>query len=104
MMSKVWMICSTIWPPLFALSRHQGECSELQKYFPSISPGAPGLMLGKYFCNSLHSPWWRDKAKSGGQIVEQIIHTFDIIRYLLGEPESVFARTANLFHKEVPDY
>lgn len=26
----------------------------------------PGLISGRYFCNSLHSPWWRDCSKSGG--------------------------------------
>ncbi|HEX29911.1 TPA: Gfo/Idh/MocA family oxidoreductase [Candidatus Poribacteria bacterium] len=66
--------------------------------------GEPGLMIGKYMCNSLHSPWWRDKSKSGGQIVEQIIHTYDIIRYFLGEPESVFCQADNIFHKNVENY
>ena len=33
---------------------------------------------------------WRERAKSGGQIVEQIIHTYDVIRYFLGEPETVY--------------
>jgi predicted dehydrogenase len=68
------------------------------------SYGPVGLMMGRYMCNSLHSPWWRDKTKSGGQIVEQIIHIFDLIRYFMGEPETVFARWNNIFHKDVPDY
>ncbi len=33
--------------------------------------------------------WWRDKNVSGGQIVEQTIHQFDIIRYVFGEPVEV---------------
>lgn len=35
--------------------------------------------------------WWRKRDMSGGQAVEQTIHQFDIIRYLYGEPETVFA-------------
>ena len=35
--------------------------------------------------------WWRDKSLSGGQAMEQTIHQFDIIRYLYGEPETVFS-------------
>jgi predicted dehydrogenase len=82
-----------------------GEAVErVKSLLESGKAGPPGLMLGKYFCNALHAPWWREKSKSGGQIVEQIIHTFDVVRYLLGEPESVFARTANLFHKDVANY
>ncbi|MGC9359583.1 MAG: Gfo/Idh/MocA family protein [Anaerolineae bacterium] len=42
--------------------------------------GAPGVY------------WWRIKALSGGQIVEQTTHTFDLARFLLGEPVDVFAR------------
>ena len=68
------------------------------------SYGPVGLMMGRYMCNSLHSPWWRNKTKSGGQIVEQIIHIFDLIRYFMGEPETVFARWNNIFHRDVPDY
>ncbi|GMV78900.1 MAG: dehydrogenase [Planctomycetota bacterium] len=60
--------------------------------------------VGRYFCNSLHSPWWRMKDKSGGQIVEQIIHQFDLCRYLLGKPVQVFAYTANLAHRDVENY
>lgn len=66
--------------------------------------GAPGLMLARYFCNSLHAPWWRQKDKSGGQLVEQVIHMIDLLRYFLGQPVSVVGRQANLFHRDVPDY
>jgi predicted dehydrogenase len=42
--------------------------------------------------------------KSGGQIVEQVIHMFDLLRYLVGDPVSVYSRQENLFHRDVPDY
>ena len=35
------------------------------------------------------TPWWGQKELSGGQIVEQTIHQFDIVRYVMGEPEEV---------------
>jgi len=82
-----------------------GEAVEKVKaLLESGQAGPPGLMIGKYQCNSLHAPWWRRKDKSGGQIVEQIIHTFDIVRYFLGEPTTVFSRMENIFHKDVEDY
>jgi len=68
------------------------------------SAGAPGLMVARYFCNALHAPWWRVREKSGGQVVEQIIHIFDLARYLLGRPEVVYGRQVNLFHREVEGY
>lgn len=65
---------------------------------------AIGLMSARYFCNALHAPWWRMQDKSGGQIVEQVIHMFDLIRYLMGDPVSIYSRQVNLFHRNVPDY
>lgn len=66
--------------------------------------GAIGLMSARYFCNALHAPWWRMREKSGGQVVEQVIHMFDLMRYLMGDPVSVYSRQTNLFHQDVPDY
>lgn len=82
-----------------------GEAIEtLKEMIASGEAGMPGLMSARYFCNSLHAPWWRSRDKSGGQLVEQIIHMVDLIRYLLGTPVSVFSRQENLFHTDVPGY
>ena len=37
-------------------------------------------------------------------MVEQLIHIVDLARHMLGEPQSVYARAANLFHRDVPGY
>lgn len=66
--------------------------------------GQIGLMTARYFCNALHADWWRQREKSGGQLVEQIIHMFDLLRYLAGDPLTVYSRQENLFHRDVPDY
>lgn len=66
--------------------------------------GMVGLMTARYFCNALHADWWRMRDKSGGQLVEQVIHMFDLLRYLVGDPVSVFSKQENLFHRDVPDY
>lgn len=66
--------------------------------------GQVGLFAGAYHCNALHAPWWRHEAHSGGQMLEQVIHQIDLIRHLMGEPDSVYARRANLFHRDVPGY
>ncbi|MEO8355255.1 MAG: Gfo/Idh/MocA family oxidoreductase [Chloroflexota bacterium] len=76
----------------------------LQELIKSGEAGVTGLMSARYFCNSLHAPWWRDRSKSGGQLVEQVIHMVDLMRYLLGEAVSVYSRQENLFHREVTDY
>jgi predicted dehydrogenase len=63
-----------------------------------------GFFTGRYACNSLHSWWWRDREKSGGQLVEQVIHLFDMARHFLGEPVQVYSVQANMFHQKVEDY
>jgi len=70
----------------------------------SIDTGPVGLYAGAYHCNALHAPWWREQAKSGGQMLEQVIHQIDLVRHLVGEPDTVTARRANLFHRDVPAY
>ena len=48
--------------------------------------------------------WWRDKNRSGGQIVEQTIHQYDMIRYIMGEPDQVFTMGARGFMKDIDGY
>lgn len=70
----------------------------------ALETGPVGLYAGAYHCNALHAHWWRERALSGGQMLEQVIHQIDLIRHLVGEPDSVVARFANLFHQDVPGY
>jgi predicted dehydrogenase len=66
--------------------------------------GRVGLFTGQFHCNALHADWWRDRARSGGQMVEQLIHIVDLARHQLGEPTSVYARVSNFFHRDVSGY
>jgi predicted dehydrogenase len=66
--------------------------------------GRVGLFTGQFHCNALHAEWWRERARSGGQMVEQLIHIVDLARHQLGMPQVVYARTANFFHQKVERY
>ena len=48
--------------------------------------------------------WWREKARSGGQVVEQTIHQFDMIRYIMGEVTEVFSYAARGFVNDIAGY
>lgn len=50
------------------------------------------------------APWWVKRSTSGGQIVEQTIHQFDIIRYMFGDPEQVFTMGTKGFVKGIDGY
>jgi predicted dehydrogenase len=76
----------------------------LKDYLQQGRPGERGFMTARYACNSLHSWWWRDKTKSGGQLVEQVIHIIDLTRFFLGEPVKVYSMQDNLFHRSDQEY
>jgi len=84
--------------------RHGEAVNWLKDYMGNLVPNYKGFMSARYSCNSLHRPWWRDKNKSGGQLVEQVIHILDLTRFFLGEPSRVFSVQDNLFHQGVDDY
>lgn len=65
--------------------------------------GAPLVKEGDYFSTQPIGQWWPIKEKSGGQFVEQVIHTVDLARYLCGEAVEVFAFAANGFNKKLPN-
>ena len=84
--------------------RFGGAVGKLKQMMASGEAGPAGLMSTRYFCNALHAPWWRQRDKSGGQLVEQVIHMVDLMRYLMGEADTVYSVQRNLYHQEVPDY
>ena len=61
------------------------------------------MVVGKYWCSTGHgdpNAWLRQLNKSGGQLVEQATHTIDMMRYMGGEVETVYAMQANRLLKE----
>jgi predicted dehydrogenase len=76
----------------------------LKGMIDSAEAGSVGLMSARYFCNSLHAPWWRKRDLSGGQLVEQVIHMVDLMRFLMGDALTVYSRQENIFHQDVADY
>jgi len=84
--------------------RHGSAVARLKSVIDSGEAGRPVLFSGKYQCNSLHTPWWIDVEKSGGQIFEQAIHLYDMCRYLIGDPQTTCAFMGNVLHSEVSGY
>jgi myo-inositol 2-dehydrogenase/D-chiro-inositol 1-dehydrogenase len=62
------------------------------------------LAMGYWIGGLPGAPWWRVRAQSGGQAVEQTIHIFDTARYLFGEAESVEAMATSGLMVDVPNY
>ncbi|CAM5248516.1 Gfo/Idh/MocA family protein [Streptomyces aurantiogriseus] len=75
------------------------------RFFPAyarlrdlVAGGALGRVAVARFtrtgCYPTWSPWFADPARSGGILVDQMIHDFDIARWLFGEVVRVHAHTA----------
>lgn len=77
---------------------------KLRKMIISGEAGVPTMFVGSYQCNCIHSEWWRDVMRSGGQVVEQAIHVYDLASFFFDIPESVTGRMANLVHGHILDY
>lgn len=50
-----------------------------------------GMVIGNTHVNTPGTAWWRVYSESGGQIVEQSTHIFDLARYFCGEVVEVHA-------------
>ncbi|GGI45173.1 hypothetical protein GCM10008018_10770 [Paenibacillus marchantiophytorum] len=53
-----------------------------------------GMAVGGWMGQMPGVPWWRKQGGSGGQFVEQTTHIVDLVRYLVGEVEEVYAAYA----------
>jgi myo-inositol 2-dehydrogenase/D-chiro-inositol 1-dehydrogenase len=52
------------------------------------------LLIGYWLDRVPGTDWWVHEARSGGQLVEQVTHLFDLARYMVGEIVSVQAEGA----------
>jgi myo-inositol 2-dehydrogenase/D-chiro-inositol 1-dehydrogenase len=62
------------------------------------------LAQGFYVGGLPGAPWWRRRDLSGGQAVEQSTHIYDLLRYLLGDAETVCARASTGAMADVEGY
>ena len=75
---------------VLASSGYMWRCSDINERVRDVLAGrAMGLVLGTYVNPLPGTPWWRVKAQSGGQMVEQTTHVFDLARLFAGEVEQV---------------
>lgn len=84
--------------------RYGTAVQKLKEMIDSGKAGRPVLFNGRYQCNSLHSTWWRDVDKCGGQIFEQAIHIYDMCRFMFGNPAAISGLMGNVCHAAVPGY
>ena len=60
--------------------------------------------LGYWIGGMPGTPWWRVRAQSGGQHVEQTTHIFDLARFILGDAALVHGVAVSGSMTDVPNY
>ena len=70
---------------------HWRYMDTIEKAIALIGDQPVGFALGAWMGGMPGVSWWRVMAESGGQMVEQTTHIFDLARYLLGDVAEVHA-------------
>ncbi|MFC0561216.1 Gfo/Idh/MocA family protein [Halalkalibacter alkalisediminis] len=70
----------------------------------SIGNQTIGLVSGQWMGPMPEVAWWRKQEGSGGQFIEQTTHIFDLLRYVAGEVDEVFAFHANRVNHKKYDH
>ncbi len=80
----------------------------IQKLYAMIADGTAGkptIFQGRFWCNiGEGSAWWCKKAKSGGQILEQTVHIYDLVLSLFGDVKNATGAMSNITYKDNPNY
>lgn len=69
----------------------------------ALADNPPRMVLGAWYDKVPPPPWWIYRALSGGQIVEQATHLFDIARVLVGEARVVAAAATRFGRTAYPE-
>ncbi len=65
--------------------------------------GVPvGMVVALRWGGLPRTPWWRVQEQSGGMLIEQHTHGVDLVRYFVGEAETVYAAADTLLLRDVP--
>ena len=85
--------------PEYALAKAQVEQGKVGK------PAVVRLLRGSYRPKKPAGNWFLDFEKSGGLMLDLMIHDFDYARWISGEVETVYARNISTAHPTAPiDY
>jgi predicted dehydrogenase len=69
-----------------------------------LSRDETGAVVAKWMGVMPETPWWRIKARSGGQFAEQVTHMVDLLRYLFGDVATVYAAGHRGLMRDVPHF
>ena len=76
---------------LTCVGYHWRSLSVVEQALAAVRGKQVQLVTGSWLDSTPPAPWWAQRSGSGGQLVEQTTHLFDLARLLVGEVDSVQA-------------
>jgi predicted dehydrogenase len=76
---------------LTAVGYHWRHLGVVQRAAELLQDAPAHLVLGHWLDKTPAPPWWSSRGSSGGQVLEQTTHIFDLARLLVGEVDTVTA-------------
>ena len=86
-----------------AVGYHWRYLNVVERAREVLSENPPRLALGFWLDETPPVAWWVEEARSGGQMIEQTTHVFDLARLLVGEVVTVYAAGARSARPAFPD-
>ena len=86
-----------------AAGYHWRYLNVVEKAREVLSENPARLALGYWLDETPPVAWWSEEARSGGQMIEQTTHVFDLVRLLVGEVATVHAVGARSVRPAFPD-
>ncbi len=74
-----------------AVGYHWRHLDVVERAVQLLADAPAQLVTGYWWDRTPRVPWWPQRAYSGGQVVEQTTHIFDLARHLAGEVDTVTA-------------
>ncbi|WP_369133674.1 Gfo/Idh/MocA family protein [Modestobacter sp. I12A-02662] len=88
---------------LTAVGYHWRHLDVVQQAADALAGRTVQLAVGHWLDGTPAAPWWARRDRSGGQVVEQTTHLFDLARVLVGEVEAVSAVEVTVPRARLPD-
>jgi predicted dehydrogenase len=87
---------------LTAVGYHWRHLEVVERAVDVLAGRTVQLVTGHWLDGTPSTPWWPRRDRSGGQVLEQTTHLFDLARLLVGEVDAVSAVEVTLPRSRLP--